>query len=237
PEDVRAYLERVDEQVGSTEGRVGGTKTFRYLVVPDSAGALTLPAVRYSYFDLATDRYQELALAAASVPVTARGETAAAAALPPALMEEDGPALSWSLAHGVPDGLWLALLALPPLLLALRGRLPSRPSRPRRPAAAGSDLRSAEAALDDLLRTLAPDPGRRFGPALGAAVRASGADAELAARVTAVRERLLARRYGPAPAAGEDAALAAEAHEVVRRLGGSLRGSRGPGVALLVALA
>ena len=41
----------------TTEGRVGGTKTFRYLVVPDSAGALTLPAVRYAYFDLAADRY------------------------------------------------------------------------------------------------------------------------------------------------------------------------------------
>ena len=43
------------------EGRVGGSKTFRYLVVPDSAGALALPAVSYAYFDLADGRYRSSA--------------------------------------------------------------------------------------------------------------------------------------------------------------------------------
>ena len=235
PEDVRAYLERVDEQVSLTEGRVGGTKAFRYLVVPDSVGALALPPVRYAYFDLATDRYQELALAPASVPVASRGETAAAAALPPALVLEDRPALAWAAAHRVPDWAWLALLGLPPLLLALRGRWPRRPRRRGAPVA-HSDLGTAEAALDDLIRVLAPDPDRRFGPALAAAVRAAGADAELAARVTVVRERLLSRRYGPDAPAADDPALAAEAHDVVHRLGGSLRGWRGGGLAVLVLL-
>jgi hypothetical protein len=49
---ARAYSDKVEERVGVTDGRVGGTKTFRYLVVPDSAGALSLPAVSYPYFDL-----------------------------------------------------------------------------------------------------------------------------------------------------------------------------------------
>jgi tetratricopeptide (TPR) repeat protein len=235
PANVRAYLERVDEEVGVPEGRVGGTKTFRYLVVPDSAGALALPAVAYAYFDLAADRYQELAVPAAPLPVASRGESAAAAALPPALVRGDRPALAWSVAHAVPDWGWLAVLALPPLLLALRGRRPTRPKR-RRWVEARSDLRSAEEALDDLVQALAPDPDRRFGAALAAAVRAAGADADLAARVTAVRERLLARRYGPAAPAAEDARLAAEAHEVVRRLGGSLRGWRGRGATVLLLL-
>jgi hypothetical protein len=232
PADVRAYLERVDEKVTSTEGRVGGTKTFRYLVVPDSAGALALPPVRYTYFDLAGDRYQDLSLAATSLPVTARGETAAAAALPPALLRGDQPAFAWRAVHRVPDWAWIALLALPPLLLSLRGRRLARPRRrvaPERP----SDLRSAEAALDVLLESLAPNPDLRFGPALAAAVRAAGADADLAARVTAVRDRLLARRYGPAGPAGDDASLAAEAHEVARRLGGSLRSWRGGSAVVL----
>ncbi len=236
PEDVRAYLERVDERVTTTEGRVGGGKTFRYLVVPDSAGALALPAVRYAYFDLAADRYQELTVAAASLAVSARGESAAAAALPPALMSGDRPALAWSLAHAVPDWAWLLLLALPPLLLSIRIRWPIR--KPRRAAAIPrSDLRSAEEALDQLVQALAPDPDRRFGPALAAAVRAAGADAELARRLTAVRERLLARRYGPAAPAAGDATLAAEVHEVVRRLGGSLAAGRRRGVATLLVLA
>ncbi len=235
PADVRAYLERTDEQVTTTEGRVGGTKTFRYLVVPDSAGALPLPAMPYAYFDLASGRYREIGVGPAAVPVSPRGESAAAAALPPALMHADRPALAWSLAHGVPDWVWVALLALPALLLAFRGRQ-LRVPRGRTPVESGTGLRSAEAELDEMVRALAPDPDRRFGPALAAAVRAAGADAELAARVAAVRERLLSRRYGPGETAGEDAALAAEAHEVVRRLGGSLRGWRGRVAGLVVLL-
>ncbi|HUR94732.1 MAG TPA: BatD family protein [Gemmatimonadales bacterium] len=233
PTGVRAYLERVDEQVRSTDGRVGGTKTFRYLVVPDSAGALALPGVRYGYFDLATDRYAELALTSSLIPVVSRSESAAAAALPPALLHQERPAVPWSAAHGVPDWAWMLLLLLPPLLLAIRSRAPSLRFRRRASTApARTDLGGAEAALDELVQALSPDPGRRFGPSLAAAVRAAGADAELAARLTRVRERLLARRYGPAGTAAEDAQLASEAHDVVRQLGGSLRGWGGRGVAV-----
>ncbi|HKT59223.1 MAG TPA: BatD family protein, partial [Gemmatimonadales bacterium] len=176
PSDVRAYLERVDEQVSNTEGRIGGSKTFRYLVVPDSAGALLLPGVSYAYFDLGSDRYRDLTLAPASVPVEPRGETAAATALPPELLHQERPALAWSWAHQIPDWVWIAVLGFPPLLLSLRGRLAWRPRRHRRqPPPAGRDLGGAEAALDELIVTLVPDPDRRFGPALAAAVRAAGA--------------------------------------------------------------
>jgi tetratricopeptide (TPR) repeat protein len=237
PADVRAYLERVDEQVATLGGHLGGTKTFRYLVVPDSAGALALPAVRYPYFDLGTDRYAEVGLAGASIPVTKRGDSPASAALPPELMEDTRPALAWSVAHRVSDVLWMLLVALPPLLVWGWARRPwrRRSRAPRSIAGERDALRSAEGALDDLVRTLAPDPDRRFGAALTASVRAAGADAELAARVAAVRERLLARRYGPETPQPDDATLAAEAEEVVRRLGGSLRGwQRQGGVLLLV---
>ena len=239
PAGVRAYLERVDEHVRTTEGQVGGTKTFRYLVVPDSAGALALPGVHYAYFDLAAARYAELAVAPMSVPVAARGESAAAAALPPALVGQDRPALAW-MTRAPNSGLDLDRAARPPaaVLATARGRLPARPRRRRKaPGLPRSDLRSAEAALDQLVQSLAPDPDRRFGAALTSAVRAAGADAELAARVSAVRERLLARRYGRDAAAADDAALAAEAQDVrpparrlasgVARAGGASRPVRG----------
>ncbi|HEX6616824.1 MAG TPA: BatD family protein [Gemmatimonadales bacterium] len=236
PGGVRAYLERTDESATTDEGRVGGTKTFRYLVVPDSAGAVAIPGVRYAYFDLDTDRYRELAVGPAAVPVAARGQAAAAEALPPALLPAAGPSVGWRLGHGLPDWMWLLLLVAPPLALALRGRRVRLPERgPAREQV--SDLRSAEAALDRVVRTLAPDPDHRFGPALAAAARAAGADQALAERVTAVRERLLARRYGPGTAEDE-ASLAAEAQEVVRRLGGSLRGRRrGRAIGALLLLA
>jgi len=58
PRGSRAYSDRVDEKVSTDKGRVGGTKTFRYLVVPDSVGPLTLPAVTYAYYDLAARGYR-----------------------------------------------------------------------------------------------------------------------------------------------------------------------------------
>lgn len=125
PSQARAYLERVDEQVSNTSGRVGGTKTYRYLVVPDSAGTLALPAMEYAYFDLASHHYQAVPVPATSIPVAPSGEAAVSAALPPALMDGAAPAISWQIAHGLPDWFWIVLIMVPPLAAAARGRLPS----------------------------------------------------------------------------------------------------------------
>jgi hypothetical protein len=235
PAGARAYVERVDEAMASGAGRLGGSKTFRYLVVPDSAGVLALPAVTYPYFDLSVGGYTELGTPAASVPVTAGGESAAAAALPPPLLRSRAPQLSWRLAHRVPDWAWLLLLALPALIAWSWGRIPlPKRGRPRR--AARLDLRSAELDLDALVRALVPDPDLRFGAGLAAAVRAAGADTELASRVATLRERLHARRYGPGAQAADDPALAAEVRDVLLRLGGSLRGRRARGITAAVVL-
>jgi hypothetical protein len=229
---ARAYADRVEERVTNTDGRIGGQKVFRYLVVPDSVGVLGLPAVRYAYFDLAESRYRTVSVPAGSVPVVAASASATAAALPPALLRPSGVPLARQLAGGVPDWVWTLLLLLPPVVVVLRDRLPRRYRR----EAAGSriDLRSAEEELDALVVALVPDPDRRSGTRLAAAVRAAGADAELAGRLAAVREELLARRYGPAATRAEDQSLAAEARDLARRLGGSLRGWAAPGAAVLL---
>jgi tetratricopeptide (TPR) repeat protein len=206
--------------------------------VPDSAGALALPAMDYPYFDLAAHHYRQVPVAAASIPVAPSGESAVAAALPPGLMDGDAPALSRRLVHDLPDWLWIALILVPPLAALARGRRPSFGKR-RAPLVRHTRLREAEEELDALVRNLVPDPDRRSGTRLVAAVRAAGADAELASRVAAARERLLARRYGPGLSVAEDPVLAAEVHELVRRLGGSLRGwaSRGTAILLLTVAA
>jgi hypothetical protein len=95
-------------------------------------------------------------------------------------------------------------------------------------------LRAAEEQLDSVVRALVPDPDLRSRSGLAAAVRAAGADVETASRIAAVRERLLARRYGPPGPTPEDTALITEVEELVHRLGGSLRGWRGPAVTLLL---
>ena len=235
PPTVRAYVDRVEEQVGTTEGRVKGIKTFHYLVVPDSSGPVTLPPVSYGYYDLSTRDYRSATIAAASIPIATSGEPAASVALPPALLPAAPPALAWRVAQVVPVWGWVLVFLLPPVLVLARGRRLRR----RRPAPARPNLglRAAEEKLDALVRGLVPDPDHRSRAGLAAAVRAAGADTETAGRVAAIRERLMARRYGPAGPNVEDTALAAEVDELVHRLGGSLRGWRGTIVRLVLGLA
>jgi hypothetical protein len=236
PPSVRAYVDRVDEQVSTTEGRLGGIKTFRYLVVPDSAGAITVPAVSYGYYDLAARGYRTASVGPASLPVAVGEEASTSAALPPGLLPESSPALAWRVTEAVPEWVWTVLLLLPPV--AVLARAPLRHRRRSAPPPVETGLRAVEETLDAVVRGLVPDPDHRSRAGLAAAVRAAGADAETASRLAAVRERLLARRYGPPGILLEDASLAAEVEELVTRLGGSLRGWKGRGVplGLLVAL-
>jgi hypothetical protein len=234
PPTARAYVDRVDEQVSTINGRLGGLKTFRYLVVPDSAGAVTLPAVSYSYYDLGAHGYRAAGISASVLPVAMGGEPAASVALPPELLPPSEPALSWRIASGLPDWLWVALFSIPPLLALSRGSLRRRKRVAPVPPETG--LRAAEVTLDAVVRGLVPDPDQRSRTGLAAAVRAAGADAETAARIAAVRERLLARRYGPPGMVGDDAALATEVDQLVHRLGGSLREWRGRGSMLAMVL-
>ena len=235
PRTTRAYVDRVDEQVNSVAGRVGGVKTFRYLVVPDSAGPLTLPAVTYTYYDLAARSYRTLGAAAASLPVAAGGESATSAAMPPALLTAASPSLAWRIAQRAPNWLWVVIVLLPPAIVLGRGWRPRRTRR--RPPPVVSGLRGVEEELDAMVRGLVPDPDHRTRAGLATAVRAAGADAETATRLAAAREQLLSRRYGPGPAAEEDAALVTEVQELLRRLGGSLRGWRsGSAVVLAIGL-
>ena len=231
PPGSRAYSDRVEERLSSVEGRIGGTKIFRYLVVPDSAGALPLPATSYAYYDLASQQYTTLTLPAGSVPVAPASEVASAA-LPPALISDGEEGLARRLAGGIPLWVWFVVLVSPPTLIALRGRFPVWHRRQQEEVA--TDLPGAEAALDAVLRTLVPDADQRSGAGLRAAMTAAGADAELARRVAAAQERLLALRYGPAGPRADDPALAAEVGDLVRRLGGTLRGWNGRGVAVAV---
>ena len=234
PRTVRAYSDRVDEKVATADGRVGGVKTFRYLVVPDSVGPLTLPAVNYSYFDLAAGAYRSAGAGSAPLQVAEGGESATTAALPPPLMQGTTPAFTRRLGLLLPDWVWVTILLLPPLAIFGRSWRP-RHRRRRAPVLQGG-LRGAEAELDAVVRGLVPDPDHRSRSGLAAAVRAAGADVDTARRLAAAREQLLARRYGPGGSSDEDAALVAEVQELIGRLGASLRGWRGRGVVVGMAL-
>ena len=52
--------------------------------------------------------------AAHTLVVVPGGESAANAALPPALMESRGPAVAWRIGHAIPGWAWLLVLIVPP---------------------------------------------------------------------------------------------------------------------------
>src|SRR5206468_8788162 len=53
PAGFRAYAGETGTRVEPRDGRIAGTKTFHYLVVPDSSGSFLLPEIRYPYYDMA----------------------------------------------------------------------------------------------------------------------------------------------------------------------------------------
>ena len=169
----------------ATEGRIGGTKIFRYLVVPDSVGALTLPATMLRLLRSGRrDRTLESRcrrVASRSLPAT---EAAASAALPPGLIGGSAQGLARRLVGRVAaSGSGLRILVLPPALLALR-RTDAGPASA--PGSRERDRsRQAEEELDAVLGTLGAGsrpslgrtaPGRDHAPRVPMPTRRAGRD-------------------------------------------------------------
>lgn len=119
PSSVRIYQEPAEQAVDRPNGLIAGEKRFRFTVVPDSAGVITLPAISYPYFDPGTGRV-----------ITARAELLSLAVRPPTARRdrrllpvepEPGAAvIAAPVRRGWPVMLLLALL---PFVPRLRRRL------------------------------------------------------------------------------------------------------------------
>lgn len=221
PPGFRAYAAETEVRLAPVQGRVAGSKTFRFLAVPDSAGSFVLPDVRYDYFDTSVGggRYQA-ALAAPRVLVVAPGaEPRAARSLPPLLPRHDE---SWADRVGRALGLtgWLAIALLPPLAVWFTWR--RRPmEQPAVETVAQREVTQLGRLEHDFLAVLAshvPDAFARDGDGLAQALRAAGVDSAVADHVKRLRDRLRAARYGPR-GLGDAAELAAEIEQVLRVLG------------------
>ena len=242
PVGFRGYPAETEVRLASTQGRVGGSKTFRFLAVPDSAGSVVLPEVRYDYFDIGAGRYQTAIAAPRVLAVAAGAEPRAARALPPLLPRGEAP---WAerLAGGLGMTGWLAIALLPPLLVWLRRRRPEPlhvAADQTSPASDGTRLGRLEHDFLTVLASHVPDAFARDGDGLAQALRAAGIDSAVADHVKRLRDRLRAARYGPR-GLGDAAELAAEIEQVLRVLGAESGGRRRHriivGVALLLAAA
>ena len=236
PPTVRAYPDRTDEHLEVRGGRLGGSKTFRYTVVPDSSGPLALPGATYVYYDITAKGFRSTTLAPGQLVVAQGSGATASRPLPPPLLDPAGPPPAYRLSTAVPPGAWAGILLLPPLVVLGRRRFRRRRRTPR---SRGPDVRSAGVELEALIRELVGVPDTLTERGLVSALRAVGVEPALAARMVELRGRLQEARYGPGGTSVPDA-LTGEAQAVATRLAADRRRRRYAaggllGVALLVA--
>ncbi len=225
PEGLRHYQDRTDDRIAAIGGRLGGTKLFQYLAMPDSAGPLRLPAIAYSYFDLGTESYRTLTAPARMIMVAPASEAASSRPTPPPLLAARRPPLARRITGALPAPVWIAVALLPALIwfgLGIRDRRQGRHQRrsiDREPALGASDRRLLAA-----LRSVVPDADLLTAAQLVSALRAAGVEPALAQRIARVRQELLSTRYGPGPAGGRpEAEIMREMDELTRALGGQVR--------------
>jgi hypothetical protein len=192
PPGLHVYPEATTESLTPDRGIIAGEKQFRYTVVSDSAGVLTLPAVSYQYFDPGAVATRSIAAASLTLPVVPTA-SATSDREPPLLgSDSDRP-----LATVVVRSFWplLLLVAAVPWLIAMVRR--RRRAKPMVPSAPTGD---AEATLRAVLGTPL-DAGPEH---VAAALRSRGigrGDAEQVRRWLSSAAR---HRYGPVPGPSPD---------------------------------
>ncbi len=236
PPEIRAYSDRVEEKSSLIQGRLAGTKTFHYLVVPDSAGTLLLPSIRYAYFDPSTRSYPLTELEATSVGI-ARGAVAGAPkALPPGLLYHQKPALAWRLMHAVPPIVIILFVVLLPLVW-LGAPVVRRLRRRAEPVPPRDELAFLHRELGRALEQLGLSAGTG-GTALRHALQQAGVPPTLVRETVEWQERLQAARFA-AGEGGHRATLIRGAGVVLAKLRewcDAVRGSAGRAAAIVLVL-
>lgn len=186
PNGVHVYPDPSEEHLRPIAGRIAGEKVFHYTIVAESAGVITLPSVRYPYFDPTTVQVS----VAASTPMSL-AVAAAARADQPDQLPIGGRTIvpiASRLVAAAGASLW-ALLLLPPLLAWWWRR--RRPAAPRRAIVVDRDD------PETILRRLLREPGDAGPERMAGSLRRHGVPREEADQL---RRWLIAssrRRYGP----------------------------------------
>lgn len=229
PAGTRAYLDRTTEANRVTDGLLGGSKTFQFLVVPDSVGSVALPDLAYGYFDPVTAQYREASTLGMVVPVL-EGRGRFAARTPPPLV---GPARSPDWLDWVRPGAvgWWGVVGLGFLLIGIRSIRDFGRRRPAPPArAVPSD---AAAAIEQVIRALVPERDRGGPQLIEQRLRRAGLERDAAVEIAVLKGELDRLRFTPGDATGV-AALGQRANTLVGRLPKRVRRQAGLGVLLLV---
>lgn len=220
PEGTRGYVGAQAVSGNVLEGRYGGTRVWRYTLVVDSAGTVVVPDLSYPHFDPVRSAWREVTAKGVVIPVLPAPAGVARRAPVTALARSPRGLWAWS------GGVQLVLLLLgagPALVFGLRrGAQARRHPNPRGSASPGEELVAR-------VRSLVPDPGRRDGDHLSAALREAGLSPEVSAEAAAAYAASTGQRFAPAgPVGASEAERSAE--QVLGRWPARL------GTALLVAV-
>lgn len=219
PAAVRVYPERTEERTTLVAGLRGGEKRFRFTIVADSGGVVTLPSVRYPTFDPVGVAVRVIVAPAFSLPVfPSTGRTGDRRPLP--VTGDEAVPVATRLVRGIPG----KVVAIGFPLILVVGAVYRRRRR-RRPAGMASvTWLDPEHELHRLLGT----PLEAGSDRVVAALRQRGvprAEAEQVRRWLGAAGR---RRYGPAGGAAPEPPMAVTS--VLARL------RRTAGIGLLLAL-
>lgn len=220
PEGVRVYPDRVDEAPDWRNGRLGGVRRTRFLLLADSTGSITLPAVRFPYFDPQVGRYREVTASAVVVPVLPAVAPDSPRNAPTWVVER--PAGFASRVVGNWWGILLALAAAAPLAAGWYAR-----TRQRRRLAGPVRVVSPTDRFERLVTRLGGERAAADPRLLSEALRRAGVQRADADAAVALHERLRRQRFAPG-LGGEapDRALATDAEGWLRRLPPRLAGWR-----------
>jgi cytochrome c-type biogenesis protein CcmH/NrfG len=217
PGHLRAYSEKVSDAIEIKGGRLGGAKTFRYLVIPDSARTAGLPPLVYSYFDPISKSFTSATAPSISYLVAPAREAAVSRATPAALKMDDRPPVAARVLESAPQWLLATLLLLPPLLVLVRRPPARKRSRITAGARKADPIAHVEEELTQALGAIVPRLSDLEGDKLESALRAVGVETELAREAVVLRERVRAARYGPV-SEPDRKLLLADARGMVARL-------------------
>jgi hypothetical protein len=230
PATARVYEEGSETAPRLTGQRIGGSRRFRYTVVPDSAGSLPLPPLEYAYFDPGDGAYKVARTAGIVVPVLEAAPVSdRRSPLPvwygwsPSLVER---------VFGLQSSVIGLLFALP--IVAIVATILIRRRRPRvKPSAAAPD---PVAQLDTLFERLFPLTAHRSPLSLAGALRSAGFSREATARLLRLHLAVEAERFARDGKGSPSPSLISEIEAALREVPPRLRRTSGLAAVLVAGL-